>query len=97
MKIQKGAFIPPVQEKFLKSLSDNPIKKREVAMAGTSKQPKKKMIACIDKIVAYRRDTQIAEVESRTVVKNIKIRKTVEQMLQLLNLPGVMTAESVSS
>ena len=75
MKIQKGAFIPPVQEKFLKSLSDNPIKKREVAMAGTSKQPKKKMIACIDKIVAYRRETQIAEVESRTVVKKSKSAK----------------------
>ena len=43
MNMQMGAFGPPVQESILKAFSDNPLKKREVAMAGQNLQPKEKL------------------------------------------------------
>ena len=43
MNMQMGAFGPPVQESILKAFSDNPLKKREVAMAGQNLQPKEKI------------------------------------------------------
>ena len=57
-----GAFGPLVQERILKALADNPLRKREVAKAVHGKQPKEKIEAFKDKIVEYRRDTQPAEV-----------------------------------
>ena len=72
LNMQMGAFGPPVQEQVLRFLSDNPLKKREVAMAGTGKQPKEKMLAYRDKIIAFRRETQLAEVESGTAVQEKK-------------------------
>ena len=64
LNMQMGAFGPPVQEQVLKALNDIPVKKQEVAMAGIGKQPKDKMLAYRDKIVEYRRRTQLAEIES---------------------------------
>ena len=64
MNLQMGAFGPPVQEMILKALADDPLKKREVAKAGYGKQPEEKVTAFRDKIVEYRRDAQLAEVES---------------------------------
>ena len=64
MNMQMGAFGPSVQEQVLKALTDNPVKKQEVAMAGSGKQPKDKMMAYKEKIVEYRRKTQLAEIES---------------------------------
>ena len=64
LNLQMGAFGPPVQEIILKALSDNPVKKREVAKAGHGKQPKEKMLAFKEMIIEFRRDTQLAEVES---------------------------------
>ena len=64
MNMQMGAFGPAVQEQVLRALNDNPMKKQEVAMAGSGKQPKVKMEAYRDKIVEYRRRTQLAEIES---------------------------------
>ena len=67
MNMQMGAFGPSVQEQVLKALTDNPVKKQEVAMAGSGKQPKEKMVAYREKIVEYRRKTQLAEIESGAV------------------------------
>ena len=67
MNMQMGAFGPQVQEQVLKALIDNPQKKREVAMSGHERQPREKIIAYRDKIISYRRETQLAEVESGTV------------------------------
>ena len=64
LNMQMGAFGPSVQELILKSFSDNPTKKQELAMAGNSKQPKQKITAYRDKIIEYRRRTQLAEIES---------------------------------
>ena len=64
MNMQMGAFGPSVQEQVLKALTDNPVEKQEVAMAGSGKQPKDKMVAYKEKIVEYRRKTQLAEKES---------------------------------
>ena len=64
MNLQMGAYGPPVQEQILRALSDNPMKKREVAKAGHGKQPRDKLLAFRDKIIEFRRDTQLAEVES---------------------------------
>ena len=72
LNLQMGAFGPPVQEQVLKALCDNPIKKRDVAKAGNGKQPREKMIAYRDKIVEFRRDTQLAEVESGAIAKREK-------------------------
>ena len=69
MNMQMGAFGPPVQEQVLRSLNDNPYIKKKVAMAGSGKQPKEKMIAFRDKIVELRRKTQLAEIESGTSEK----------------------------
>ena len=66
LNLQMGAFGPPVQEQILRALSDNPLMKREVAKAGVGKQPREKLIAFRDKIVEFRRETQLAEVESGT-------------------------------
>ena len=40
-----GAYGPSVQEQILKAFSDNPVNKQEIAMAGSSKQPKQKLLA----------------------------------------------------
>ena len=66
MNMQMGAFGPPVQEQVLKAFNDNPYIKKKVAMAGSGKQPKEKMMAFRDKIVALRKQTQLAEIESGT-------------------------------
>ena len=64
LNMQMGAFGPPVQEQILKAFNDNPTKKQELAMSGTGKQPREKLTAYRDKIIEYRRRTQLAEVES---------------------------------
>ena len=74
LNLQMGAFGPPVQEMILKALSDNPLKKRDVAKAGHGMQPRAKMLAFRDKIIEYRKDTQLAEVESGTA--NEKDKRT---------------------
>ena len=66
--MQMGAYGPPVQEQILKAFVDNPLKKQEIAVAGHGKQPKQKMVAYKNKIIEYRRRTQLAEVESGSVV-----------------------------
>ena len=76
LNMQMGAFGPPVQEQVLKALNENPIKKREVAKAGMNKQPKEKMIAYKDKILEFRRETQLAEVESGTITVTEKRKNT---------------------
>ena len=45
LNLQMGAFGPPVQEMVLKALSDNPLKKRDVAKAGHGMKPRAKMLA----------------------------------------------------
>ena len=67
LNLQMGAFGPGVQEQILRAFSDNPLKKREVAKTGHGKQPKQKIIAFRDKIIDFRRETQIAEVESGSI------------------------------
>ena len=94
LNLQMGAFGPPVQEQILKALSDNPLKKREVAKAGHGKQPKEKIEAFRDKIVEYRRDTQLAEVESGT--SSEKDKKSVRPPSQG-NSANVTNAEPVSN
>ena len=66
LNMQMGAFGPPVQEQVLKALSENPYIKKKVALAGSGRQPKEKMIAFRDRIVELRRNTQLAEIESGT-------------------------------
>ena len=72
LNLQMGAFGPSVQEQILRTLSDNPIKKREVAKAGSGKQPKEKIQAFLDKIVEFRRETQLAEIESGSIAEKDK-------------------------
>ena len=68
LNMQMGAYGPSVQEQILKAFSDNPVKKQEIAMAGSSKQPKQKLLAYKEKVIEYRKRTQLAEVESGSVV-----------------------------
>ena len=92
LNLQMGAFGPPVQEQILKALSDNPLRKREAAKAGHGKQPREKIEAFRDKIVEYRRDTQLAEVESGTL--NDRERKSLKPTSQGNNA-NVTNAEPV--
>ena len=85
-----GAFGPPVQEQVLKALCDNPIKKRDVAKAGNGKQSQEKMIAYRDKIVEFRRDTQLAEVESGATAEREK-----RQSKQSILTPSANVSDSV--
>ena len=64
LNMQMGAFGPPVQETVLKAFNDNPQKKREVAMSGLNLQPREKMVAYQSKVQAFRKEVQLAEVES---------------------------------
>ena len=64
LNMQVGAFGPPVQETVLKAFNDNPQKKREVAMSGLNLQPREKMVAYQSKIQTFRKEVQLAEVES---------------------------------
>ena len=66
MNLQMGAFGPTVQEQVLKAFNDNPYVKRKLALAGSGKQPREKMVAFKDKIIELRRLAQLAEVESST-------------------------------
>ena len=64
LNMQMGAYGPPVQEQILKAFDDNPLKKIEVAKAGRGKQPKQKILAYQEMIQGFRREIQLAEVES---------------------------------
>ena len=76
LNLQMGAFGPPVQELILKAFIDDPTKNREVAKAGHGKGPKEKMVSFKDKIVEYRKDAQLAEVESGHIESSKKGSKS---------------------
>ena len=62
--MQMGAYGPPVQEQILKALAENPLKQREVAKAGQGKHPKQKILAYQNSIQNFRKEVQLALVES---------------------------------
>ena len=93
MNMQMGAFGPAVQEQVLKALNDNPMKKQEVAMAGSGKQPRDKMLAYKEKIVEYRRRIQLAEIESGTAPER-KSSKTQVPNSASLTFPGPQRNDS---
>ena len=64
LNMQMGAFGPPVQEQILKAFNDNQIRKREVASAGQNLQPKEKIQSYLAKVQIFRKEVQLAEVES---------------------------------
>ena len=76
LNMQMGAFGPPVQEQILKAFSENPIKKQELAIAGGGKQPREKFVAYREKIIEYRKRTQLAEVESGSSADKRSIKST---------------------
>ena len=77
MNMQMGAFGPPVQESILKAFSDNPLKKREVAMAGQNLQPKEKIVSYQAKVKEFRKEIQLTEVESGSCNDKKKSQNTV--------------------
>ena len=76
MNMQMGAFGPSVQELILRAFSENPIKKQELAMAGSGKQPKEKMTAYKNKVIEYRKKTQLAEIESGSTCEKRAVKST---------------------
>ena len=87
MNMQMGAFGPSVQEQIIKAFHDNPLKKQELAITGSGKQPKEKIIAYRDKVIEFRRKTQLAEVESGSI-HDKKTSKTSTSGSANLSYPG---------